>query len=66
MGWKYGAGAGLVKRGGGVGGGVWGAGTFPIEFFQGLSFLHSENNLSFAIVCYAFTEKLFFSATITL
>ena len=61
MGWKYGAGAGLLKRDGGGG-----AGTFPIEFFQGLSFLHSENNLTFAKVCYAFTEKLFFSATITL
>ena len=43
-----------------------GAGTFPIEFFQGLSFLYSENNLTFAKVCYAITEKLFFSATITL
>ena len=30
-GWKYGAGAGFLKRG---------AGTFPIYFFQGLSFLH--------------------------
>ena len=50
-------GAGLLKRG---------AGTFPIKSFQGLSFLHSEITLSFAKLCYAFEEKLFFSATIIL
>ena len=37
-----------------------GAGTFPIKFFQGLSFLHSEITLLFAKLCYAFEEKLFF------
>ena len=47
-----------------VGGG--GAGTFPIYFFQGLSFLHLEITLSFAKLCYAFEEKKFFSATIIL
>ena len=39
-------------------------GTFPIKFFQGLSFLHSEITLPFAKLCYVFEEKLFFSATI--
>ena len=38
-GWKYGAGAGLLKRG---------VGTFPIYFCQGLSCLHLEITLSFA------------------
>ena len=56
-GWKYGAGAGLLKRG---------AGIFPIYFFKGLSFLHSEITLSFAKLCYAFEEKKNFSATIIL
>ena len=42
------------------------AGTFPIKFFQGLSFLHSEITLPFAKLCYAFEEKIFFSATIIL
>ena len=42
------------------------AGTFPIQFFQGLSFLHLEITLPFAKLCYAFEEKLFFSATIIL
>ena len=32
--------------------------------FQGLSFLHLEITLPFAKFCYAFEEKLFFSATI--
>ena len=32
--------------------------------FQGLSFLHLEITLPFAKLCYAFEEKLFFSATI--
>ena len=49
--WKYGAGAGVLKKG-------W-AGTFPIYFFQGLSFLHLEITLPFAKLCYAFEEKLF-------
>ena len=53
--WKYGEGAGLLKKRG--------AGTFP---FQGLSFLHLDINLLFAKLCYAFEEKLFFSATIIL
>ena len=56
----YGTGAGLLK--GGWGGG----GTYPICFFQGLSFLHLEITLSFAKLCYAFEENLFFSATIIL
>ena len=43
-----------------------GAGTFSIYFFQGLAFLHLEITLPFAKLCYAFEEKLFFSATITL
>ena len=42
------------------------AGTFPIKFFQGLSFLHSEITLPLAKLCYAFEEKVFFSATIIL
>ena len=54
---KYRAEAGLFKRG---------AGTFPIYFFYGLSFLHLEITLPFAKLCYAFEEKLFFSATIIL
>ena len=45
--------------------GEW-TGTFPIKFFQVLSFLHSEITLSFAKLCYAFEEKLFFSTTIIL
>ena len=40
-----------------------GTGTFPIYFFQGLSFLHLESTSPFARLCYAFEEKLFFSAT---
>ena len=40
--------------------------TFPIQFFQGLSFLHLEITLPFAKLCYAFEEKLFFSVTIIL
>ena len=43
-----------------------GAGTFPFYFCQGLSFLHLEITLPFAKLCYAFGEKLFFSATIIL
>ena len=43
-----------------------GAGTFPIKFFQGLTFLHTEITLPFAKLSYAFEEKLFFSATIIL
>ena len=55
--WKYRAGADLLKRRG--------AGTFPIYFFQVLSFLHLEITLSFAKLCCPFEEKNF-SATITL
>ena len=39
------------------------AGTFPINFFQGLSFLYLEITLPFAKLCHAFEEKIFFSAT---
>ena len=58
-----------------VGSGVAGAGcvvcfgfsdTFPISFFQGLSFLHLEITLPFAKLCYAFEEKIFFSVTMIL
>ena len=36
-------------------------GTFPIEFFQDLSFLHLEITLPFANLCYyAFEEKSVF------
>ena len=53
MGWKYGTGAGLLKR--------W-AGTFPIKFFQSLSFLYLEITLAFAKLCCAFEkEKKFLS-----
>ena len=40
-----------------------GAETFPIKFFQGLSFLHSKITLPIANLCYTFEEKLFFPAT---
>ena len=43
-----------------------GGGTFPIWFFQDLSFLHLEITLPFAKLCYAYEEKLFFSAIIIL
>ena len=36
------------------------AGTFPINFFQGLSFLYLEITLPFAKLCHAFEEKIFF------
>ena len=36
-----------------------GAGTFPIQFFQSLSFLHLEITLLFGKLCYAFEEKKF-------
>ena len=39
------------------GGKGWRADTFPIYFFQGLSFLHLEITLPFARLCYAFEEK---------
>ena len=39
-----------------------GGGTFPIKFFQDLSFLHSEITLPFAKLCYAFEEKNFSAA----
>ena len=47
-GWKYGVGAGLFKRG---------ADTFPISFFQVLSFLHLE---------ITFVEQLLFAVIIIL
>ena len=52
--WKYGVGAGLLKRGRE-------AGTFLIQFFQTLSFLPLEITLPFAKLYYAFEEKNFFS-----
>ena len=36
------------------------AGTFPIYFFQGLSFLHLEIISPFAKLCHAFEENIFF------
>ena len=55
--WKYGAGAGLLKRG------MW-AGHFFYLIFSGLSFLHLEiTSLPFAKLCYAFEEKTNFLAT---
>ena len=50
---RYGPRAGLLKRGGG-------SDTFPISFFQGLSFLHLGITLPFAKLCYAFEKKNFF------
>ena len=52
----------FLKGGGGVGreGGVGVAGTFPIKFFQGLSFSHSEITLPIAKLCHAFEEKKIF------
>ena len=49
----------LLKGGGGDD-------IFSIQFFQSLSFLHLEITLPFSKLCYAFEEKLFFSATIIL
>ena len=49
---KYGPGVGLFKRG---------ADTFPISFFQDLSFLCLEITLPFAKLCYAFEKKTSFS-----
>ena len=43
-----------------------GASSFPISFFQGLSFSHLGITLSFAKLYYVFQEKKFFSATIIL
>ena len=73
-GWKYGARAGLLTRGGG-----WGAYTFPEVYhfsFRNyftlckivihLIILHLEITLPVAKLCYAFEEKLFFSVTIIL
>ena len=54
---KYGAGVSVFKRE---------AGSFPIYFSQSLSFLHLEITLTYAKLCYAFEEKLFFSPTIIL
>ena len=47
-GWKYGAGAGQLKKG---------AGIFPIRFFQVLSFLQGKIILLFAKLCYTFEDK---------
>ena len=47
---KYEVGAGLLKRGRE-------GGTFPIQFFQGLSFSALEITLPFSKLCYAFEEK---------
>ena len=46
--------------------GVSGIALVLFNFFQGLSFLNLEITLTFAKLCYAFEEKLFFSATIIL
>ena len=43
-------GSGLLKR-------ETEAGTFPIQFFQGLSFLPLKITLPFAKLCYAFEAK---------
>ena len=40
-----------------------GADTFPIYFFQGLSFLDLEITLPFSKLCYASEEKKNFSVT---
>ena len=48
----------LKERGRGDGEGK--AAAFPIEFFQGLPFLHLEVALLFAKLCYTFEEKLKF------
>ena len=53
-GWKHGAGTGFLKRGG------W---HFSYLIFKNLSFLHLEITLPFAKLCYAFEDKIFFSAT---
>ena len=37
-----------------------GAGTFPLQFFQGLTFSHLQILLSFANLFCAFEEKKFF------
>ena len=50
-GWKYGAGAGQLKKG---------AGIFPIRFFQVLSFLQGKIILLFAKLCYTFEDNFFF------
>ena len=34
-----------------------GADTFPIHFFQGLSFFHLETTLPFAKLCYVFEKE---------
>ena len=64
MGWKYGAGTGLLKRGGGGGGGGEGAGMFP-NFFKVYHFYILKLRYPLQS-CVAFQEKLFFSATIIL
>ena len=52
-GWEYGAGAGLLKRGGGG----W---HFSYAIFSKFIILHLEITLPFAKLCYAFEKKLFF------
>ena len=49
-GWKYGTGAGFLKRG---------TDTFPIYFFQGLLFLHLEIGILYPLakLCYAYDES---------
>ena len=43
-----------------------GAGTFPIKFFQSLSFLHLEITLPFAKLCHTLEEQQNFSVTMIL
>ena len=50
----------FLKRGGEEGGEERGSSTFPISYFEGLSFLHLESTLRFAKLCYPFEEKSFF------
>ena len=49
---KYGARAGLLKGRG--------AGTFPIQFFHGLSFLHLEITSPIAKLCFMHLKEIFF------
>ena len=46
----------------GTGGGGRGLAPFLSIFFEGSSFLHLEITSLFSKLCYAFEEKLFFSA----
>ena len=49
-GWEDGAGAGVLKGGGGLA-------LFLFNFFIVFSFLHLEITLPFAKLCYVFEEK---------